>query len=216
VHTLIECLHWPWAPGVCVTVLAVEALLLTLLPTKLLGRRSVRFCAMFVCFCLAAGEILMVKLDRSASDARHRQDMEAIFARFVKLDQDILALQTNARATEESRSLPRDNLKRQALDLSNEILEFLISREIPPGYGQGGFGAGPYGGKPSDTTQYDDETLRSYLNVFQPRVAEMRDELKKRGLSDPRLEVEFPNPVNTYSIRAIAERIAALAEKAPG
>jgi hypothetical protein len=95
-------------------------------------------------------------------------------------------------------------------------LEFLIGREIPPGYGQGGFGEGPYGGKPTDTKNYDEETLRSYLDVFQSRVTEMHDELRKRELSDTKLEAEYPNPVNTYSIRTVAERIAALAKKLPG
>lgn len=119
-HSLIEWLHWPLAPGICVTVLGVEAFVITLLPAKFLERKGVNLRAIILCFGLAAGEIWMVKIDRRITYEEHRRDMEAIFARFVKLDQDILALQNNARATEESRVLPADNLKRQAIDLSNE------------------------------------------------------------------------------------------------
>jgi hypothetical protein len=172
--------------------------------------------AIVVCFVLAAGEIWMVRLDRIAVDDQHKQDMHDIFGRFVKLDQDVLALHNNAATTVATRSLPADNLKRQAIDLSNEILSFLISREAPPGYGQGGFGEGPYGGKPVDTKDYDAQTLRSYFDAFQLRVDRMHDDLKKRGLTDPEFDTEYANTVNTYSIRVIAERIAALAKRLPG
>jgi hypothetical protein len=94
-------------------------------------------------------------------------------------------------------------------------LQFLISREVPPGYGQGGFGEGPYGGKPTDTKTYDQETLSIFYNVFEPRVVAIHDDFKRKGISDKQLDDEYAQPVNTYSIRAIAERIAALAERLP-
>ena len=134
--------------GICVCLLGVEALIITLVPVKRMERAPAKLAAVVVCFVLAAGEIWMVKLDREETFAQHERDMQAIFARFVSLKRDILALQANATPTLEARVLPSDSLKRRALDLSNEILHFLISRAVPPGYGQGGYGEGPYGGKP--------------------------------------------------------------------
>lgn len=208
---------WPPAPGICVCLLGAEALLITLIPPEMLNdRRWIKRLAIVVCFVLAFGEIWMVRLDREATDDQHKQEMRDIFGRFVKLDQDVLALHGNAATTAATRSLPADNLKREAIDLSNEILSFLISREAPPGYGQGGFGEGPFGGKPTDTKDYDAQTLRSFFDAFQIRVDRMHDNLKKRGLTDPEFDAEYSNTVNTYSIRSIAERIAALAKRLPG
>jgi hypothetical protein len=123
-----------------VTLLGVEALIITLLPIKFLEHRSVKAFAVSLCFVLAVSEILAVKQDRRENNEQHTHDMEAIFTRFGGLHLDLVALQSNASATLQSRSLPDDSLKRQALDLSNEMLQFLVSREIPPGYGQGDLG----------------------------------------------------------------------------
>jgi hypothetical protein len=209
--------YWPILPGICITVLGAEALGITFIPAKVLEERKwIKRTAIAVCFTLAFGEIWMVKLDRKATDEQHKHDMQDIFARFVKLDQDVLALHSNAPLTAATRSLPSDNLKRQAIDLSNEVLSFLLSRETPPGYGQGGYGEGPFGGKPADTKDYDAQTMRSYFDAFQIRVDRMHDELKKHGLTDPEFDTEYAHTVNTYSIRTVAERIAALAKKLPG
>jgi hypothetical protein len=218
-QNVIDFWHWLWpiAPGICVCLLGAEALGITLIPVKALDERKwIKRTAIVVCFLLAAGEIWMVKLERKAIDEQHKRDMQDIFCQFVKLDQDVLAVHNNAPVTAATRSLPADNLKRQAIDLSNEILSFLISREAPPGYGQGGFGEGPFGGKPADTKDYDAQTMRSYFDAFQIRVDRMHDALKKRGLTDPEFDTEYSNTVNTYSIRTIAERIGELAKKLPG
>jgi hypothetical protein len=206
---------WPLEPGICVTLLGVEALVITLLPVRFLDHKPVKFCAVLLCFVLAVAEILVVKRDRRETNEQHTHDMQEIFFRFGGLHSDLVAIQANAPATQQSRSLPADSLKRRALDLSNEMLQFLVSREIPPGYGQGGYGEGPFGGKPSDTKQYDKETLGDYFKVFEPRVSDIREEFKKRGITDERLEAEYPNPVNTYSVRAIAERIGTMAKRLP-
>jgi hypothetical protein len=211
--------HWGWPilPGICISLLGAEALGITLIPVKALEERKwIKRTAIAVCFILAFGEIWMVKLDRRGTDEQHKHDMQDIFDRFVKLDQDILALHSNAPLTAATRSLPSDNLKRQAIDLSNEILSFLISREAPPGYGQGGYGEGSFGGKPADTKDYDAQTMRSYFDAFQIRVDRIHDELKKHGLTDPEFDTEYAHTVNTYSIRTVAERIAVLTKKLPG
>jgi len=158
----------------------------------------------------------MVKLDRNGTDEQHKHDMQDILDRFVKLDQDVLALNSNAPVTAATRPLPTDNLKRQAIDLSNEVLSFLISREAPPGYGQVGYGEGLFGVKPADTKDYDAQTMRSYFDAFRIRVGRMHDELKKSGLTDPEFDTEYAHTVNIYSMWTVAERIAALAKKLPG
>src|SRR5712692_1393281 len=166
--------HYIWLlpPGICVLFLGVEALAITLLPPGWLQKGWVKIPAIVVCFLLAFGEISVIRHDRQDSYDQHKQDMQEIVRRFGGLHQDMLALQSNVPATLQTRSLPADNLKRSALDLSNEILQFLISREIPPeGFGQGGYGEGPFGGgKPSDSKAYDTETISTFMNAFEPRV----------------------------------------------
>lgn len=78
-----------------------------------------------------------------------------------------------------------------------------------------GYGEGPYGGKPANTQAYDAETLQNYFSVFETPVRDIHDEFKQRGITDERLEAEYSNPINTYSIRAIAERIGTLAKRLP-
>jgi hypothetical protein len=111
VHFMIDLWHrmWPFAPGICVCLLGAEALLITLIPPSMLdAQKWIKRCALVVCFVLAAAEIWMVKLDRKATDEQHKQDMQEIFERFVKLDQDVLTLHNNAAATVATRTLPAD------------------------------------------------------------------------------------------------------------
>jgi hypothetical protein len=208
-------LFWLIPPGMLVLVLGVEALIITVIPTKVMEDRGVKLLAVVICFALAFGEGAIIRHEHRETAEQHKRDMEEIFARFVKLDQDVLALQHNNRVQAESKPNSSDTLRTRTLDLSNEILQFLVSREVPPGFGQGGFGEGPFGGKPSDTTAYDKQTVESYFDVFEPRVKQIREELKHRGLSDSELDREFNDTTNTYSIRAIAERLTALAERLP-
>jgi hypothetical protein len=95
------------------------------------------------------------------------------------------------------------------------MLQFLMSREVPPGFGQGGYGEGPFGGKSDDTKAYDAETLQNYFTAFETRVRDIHGQFKQRGITDELLEAEYFNPINTYSIRAIAERIGTLAKRLP-
>jgi hypothetical protein len=213
-HKLVD-LIWLIPPGMLVLVLGVEALIVTLLPTKVMEKRNVKLLAVIICFALAIGEGAIIRHEHRETAEQHKKDMEAIFERFVKLDQDVLALQQNNRVQAESKPNSSDTLRKRTLDLSNQILQFLVNREVPPGFGQGGFGEGPYGGKPPDTTEYDKQTVKSYFDAFEPRVKQIREEFKNRGLTDEELDREFSNSENTYSIRAIAERLTALAERLP-
>src|ERR1700693_2024289 len=134
---------WPLWPGMCVLFLGVEALIITLIPPDKLQKWWVRVLALGLCFFLVLGELRAVKHEREETYEQRRHDMQDILSRFGGLHQDVVALQSNVAASKDARYLPTDSLKRRALDLSNEILRFLISREVPPeGFGQGGYGEG--------------------------------------------------------------------------
>lgn len=202
-------------PGIFVTILGVEALMLAVWPDEIAkAKKRIKIIAVVLASVLATSEILVLRRDRQETLDQHTRDMEGLFGRFSNLDQTTAALLQNERT---SRRMPADGdiLKKQVLDLSNDMLQFLISREVPPGWGQGRYGEGPYGGKPTDTEAYDKETLDTYLRAFEPRVATIYETLRKRGLRDEQLSSEYSNPVNIYSVRNIAERLTSLAEKLP-
>jgi hypothetical protein len=50
---------------------------------------------------------------------------------------------------------------------------------------------------------------------FAKRVSDIRDALKNEGLTDAELDAAYKSPLNSYSIRSIAERIGSLAERLP-
>lgn len=103
--------------------------------------------------------------------------------------------------------------QKAALDLCNEILQFLADCQTPVGFGQGGFGQGGYGGGIPKGEAYQKETMALFTAKFQSRVTALRDVLAKRGLRDTELDLEYRHPANGYSIKAIAEGIERLATK---
>jgi hypothetical protein len=153
--------------------------------------------------------------DRRIQDFNHRKEMAALLGRFTAVEQLLNDLRVNslrARKPEVASSL---SLKGRALDLSDEILQFLVTRQITPGYGQGGFGEGPFGGTDTNAEAYQNQTVAMFAGTFQSRVISIRDALAKQGLKDSQLDSEYKSPTNAFSIRTIAERIGALAEKLP-
>jgi hypothetical protein len=80
---------------------------------------------------------------------------------------------------------------------------------------KGGFGEGGFGGTDTEAEAYQKQTVEMYAGAFQSRVIEIRDALAKQGLKDIQLDPEYKSPANAFSIRTIAERIGALAEKLP-
>lgn len=224
-HVITEYL-WLVPPGVCVLLLGVEALIITLIPSRLMEKRAIKVMGVLFCFVLAIGEIVVIKHDRNETLQQHSVDIKGIFSRFVKLDQDMVALQRTGQVQQAAISAynvrpsisPTDSLRQQTLNLANEILRFLVTRELPPsGFGQGGFGEMLFGGgKPSQIQTYDRGTVAIYQKRFAGRVRAIRDQLRDLGLGDEQLDTEYASPnLNTYSIREIAERLTALAERFP-
>jgi hypothetical protein len=168
-----------------------------------------------------AGELVVLthnqeqsERDQQTRDEQHKREI----ANLLKHFSDVESLLTSENRVIAARARtgiepPTPTLKMRALDLSQEILQFLVSRQVTPGYGEGGFGAGPYGGVNTADNAYQKQTGEIFAASFQNRVLAMRDAFAKQGLVDEQLNVEIRDPATAYSIRDIAERVSALAEK---
>jgi hypothetical protein len=214
---MTKLLHDWVLPGICITIFSMLAIVLTIFPLptdKSPKAKFLRAIAIVVAAILCVSEIAIIRKDRDNALEQHKHDMDQI-ANFFKKDQSlILGLQRNQTIIQHV--TPRtDPLKRTVLDLSSQILQFLLNREVVPGFGQGPYGEVPFGGKPTDAEAYDKETIDIYLKAYEPQVRTTYEVLKARGLTDPQLAQEYGNPVNTYSIKDTAERLTALASRLP-
>jgi hypothetical protein len=83
VHTLID-LFYRIEPGVLIALLGAEALIITLIPPKILEKNlAVKITAAIVCFALLVGEIRIIKHDREETAKQHRDEMKDVFGRFA-------------------------------------------------------------------------------------------------------------------------------------
>jgi len=204
---------WPPRPGVAIALLGIVAALIAIFPIPA-KQRWLQALAFVVCTALVVVEIRAIISDRNAADAQHAEDLAVQARGFASLQTLLNQSQQATLAALRVQSLPVTSVKRRALDLSNEILQFLVSREIQPGYGQGGYGKVPYGGISKDDA-YQNETLKIFNASFGKRVVDIHDALQRERLTDPELDTEYKSPLNSYSIRSIAERIGSLAERLP-
>jgi hypothetical protein len=106
------------------------------------------------------------------------------------------------------RGAPETSLKRRALQLSADILQFISERNHnePPL-------PGPATWK-EDTDRlirYSRETMDLYSQQFGARVIATRNELAGRGLNDAELDRFYEHPTNPIGVRIVGERIGALA-----
>lgn len=212
--------HLPsWAfPGICVTIFSLLALVLTIIPlpadAKATKTKVLKVGVIVIAAVLCVSEIAIIKKDRDDTLKQHRDDMDKIAGYFEDEQSLLLGVQKNQTIIE--MVTPRaDSLKRSTIDLSNDILQFLLNREVVPGFGQGPFGEEPFGGRPNDTEAYDKGTISHYIVVFEPQVRVKYEALKAHGLTDSQLEQEYGNPANTYSIKDTAERLTNLASRLP-
>jgi hypothetical protein len=79
---------------------------LTLLPPESLQTLRVKIAAIVLCFLLAFGEISALRHDRQEAYDRHKEDMQEIVSRFTGLHQDVVALQSNLSATQQTDLYP--------------------------------------------------------------------------------------------------------------
>ncbi len=122
-------------------------------------------------------------------------------------------IRVNAARERSANGADSSGLKTRAFALSGEILQFLVNRQVVPGFGQAGFGETPFGGIDTSTEAYQKQTVGMYNATFQDRVSAIREALAVQDLTDSQLDIERRNPANAYSVKEIAQRIAGLAEK---
>lgn len=191
-------------PGTFIGILGAFATVLAVLegPKDRWGRAA----ALVVIFSLLYYEIFDVHREREAQDRQHKLIMDS----FTYIQRLLIDYRLSAeRLVQLPKLAPEPSLKRDAAELSNAILEFLVNQKVQPGYGQGGFGTGTYGGAPMD----DERVMEAYQRHFQQRVVRVRNEFAKRGITDPELDDEYQNPVNSYSLRSITERLGVLSDR---
>ena len=211
---------WSVPSGYLIALLAFVVFLPTLLPPdKLKGwLKSIFVCAALL---LVAGELSVLThsqkqadIDRKTQDDAHQKEITKLLTHFTTVETLLTDdIKINSMRAHISSGPAEPALKSRALDLSDEILQFLVNRQVSPGYGQGGYGEGGFGGTDTSSDEYQKKTVEMYSATFRDRAVAIRDALAKQGLTSKELDGEISNPANAYSIRTIAQQISALAEK---
>jgi hypothetical protein len=213
-------LLWSLPSGFLVAILAVVVFIPTLIPPERFKPR-IKALVGVIGLLLVAGELSVLThgqhqatSDRKAQDEAHKQEMGNLLQHFGLVESLLTAeSHVNALRSQNTNIVSSASLKSRSLDLSSEILQFLVNRQVAPGFGQGGFGEGGFGGTDTTTDAYQKQTAEMFTVTFQDRVTAIRDALAKQGLTDKQLDTEYQKPSNAYAIKTIAERIASLAEK---
>ena len=213
---------WSLPSGFLIAILAFVAFIPIFIPSTS-GKLWMRALLGVISLLLVAGELSVLThsqeqttRDRKAQDEAHKEEMGNLLQHF-SLIESLLTAEThvNALKSQNTNTVSSASLKNRTLDLTGEILQFLVNRQISPGFGQGGYGEGGFGVTDTATNAYQKQTVEMFRATFQNRVTTIRDALAKQGLTDKELDAEYQNPGNAYSIKTIAERIVALAEKLP-
>jgi hypothetical protein len=211
---------WSLPSGFLIAILAIPALIPALIPPGKF-KPWMKALVSVIAVLLVAGELSVLThsqeqatSDRKAQDEEHKQEIGKLLQHFGFIE-SLLTAEThvNALKSQNTNAVSSASLKSRSLDLSGEILQFLVNRQVAPGFGQGGFGEGGFGGTDTNTDAYQRQTAEMFAVAFQTRVTAIRDALAKQGLTDKQLDAEYQKSSNAYAIKTIAERIAALAEK---
>jgi hypothetical protein len=209
---------WSVPSGSLIAISAFVALIPGLIPPNKLNGKLRAFFLLFTLL-LVAGELSVLShnqqqsaTDRQAQDLKHEQEITKLLTHFSTVE-NLLTTDIRINAMKSRNGASPSTLKNRALDLSDEILQFLVSRQVSPGYGQGGYGSGEFGGIDTSTEAYQKQTVEMFTATFLDRVTAIRDALAEQGLTDKQLDAEYRNPMNAYSIKTIAQQIASLAEK---
>src|SRR2546422_3519340 len=195
-------------PGFWIGVLGFLAATVTVFPDAVEGLGPLQRGGAVAVFFL-----LMVLEIRALISARAQQEEQSWnvlngLAEIQRPTAAVISAQAELRSSEQPHHVSSDSLKRRALILADEILRWLLRNEsrqqIVP--------------RPamwhSDTeamlAQFR-EMMGEYSRLFGSRVIAMRNELATRGLQDPELELFYEHPTNPLGIRAVGERLGALA-----
>jgi len=215
---LIRGLHHeaPWTrwilampPGTFIGILGTFAVVLAVFERAIRGSFA-KAVTLIVAFSLLYFEV--VDLQKAQKDQEH--EYESITGNFLYIQKLLIDYRESVDRLADLRSSPqspneRETLKRDAAGLSHAILDFLVKQKVQPGYGQGGFGVGTFGGGPIAEQQ----TMETYKRSYESQVIGLRNRFAKLGITDPELEDEYLKPINSYSLRSIAERLGALSDR---
>jgi hypothetical protein len=213
-------LLWSLPSGFLIAILAFVVFIPTIVPSARL-KPWIKALFSIVGLLLVAGELSVLThsqyqatSDRKAQDEMHKQEIGNLLQHFGFVEGLLTAeSHINALKSQNTNSVSSRSLKNRSLDLSGEILQFLVKRQAAPGFGQDGYGEGGIGGRDTTTDAYQKQTAEMFAVTFQARVTAIRDALARQGLTDKQLDTEYRKPGSAYSIETVAERIVALAEK---
>jgi hypothetical protein len=202
-------------PGTLTVVMALLAAICAMpkITSTLDGCAWLRYLAVAVLCCLAAGEIFILTHEQHVGE-EHFSYIVSRFDRSDKLTAALQQAQTRQSALP-SKSLPQrptisQALKRKAIDLSVSILAFLAARQAgePPL-------ARPetWNQDVNADTKYLMETMALYSQRFGSEVIAVHDELAKMNLYDKELDAYYEHPTNPLGVRTVAEHLGALAEQ---
>jgi hypothetical protein len=214
--------YWEWhipSPGVGVAAMAVAASLMSL-SGEMEGREKLAWTILLFAFLFL--EITSINQDRLKqsqifSDLLTEgrlalQQERRTFQKVVDTQKDVNSLASVNDDLRQARlAQPRttaqtakkeDDLKTRALELSKEILEFLVlRRNADPQLGQEGARfTGAFDGPSPENDKippYMKQTLNLFAARFQKRIAEIHDELATWGLRDGSLDAVYKNPAQT-------------------
>jgi len=221
-------LHWPFCPGVFIAVLAVLAAAVTFWEKP---PRLVKVIFTFIFLILMSCEVWMMSKDRNAHDIAEqtardteRQHFEATMTRFENLQRTSEDLKEAKIRVQRIAAKPVESLKKRALVLSENILQFLADRAQT----QPQFGLTRYNTREETTAgmaresqeyeRYTKETGSIYLSRFGVQVAEILGELKARGIDIGSSELKCiwaADVGNTLTLRECGVNLGLFGERLP-
>ena len=213
--------HWVHPVGYSISFLAVAAAVMTLRP-DMKGMEKVVW--VLVIFVFLRAELKAIAKDRTDAD-NHFQAMISRFDQLQLTQNSLLVTFQNLprpveRPATRPPNVPKQDLRTRGLVLSKDILEFLADRQrtAPAMTIPHVLTSSP--ALASQTPPYMKETLAQFAQRFQPRIANIRDELLSVGLKDGSLDLAANDPTGMYGdthtfIRNVGDAIRNLVLELP-
>lgn len=178
-----------------------------------------KFFAIVFCFFLMFAEIGLLRHQQATSEERFEKGEEhfgTLLFNFQQVDKDLIAYTVAQQRVEDDLKKPQpkipnetSNLKRSALRLSADILNFLVERDAKtPPYPQN---SNTWQQDSQRIVTYNTETDDLFSKMFGAKVLNVHSQFEKHGLKDPQLDRFYQYPTNTIGMRTAGERIGALA-----
>jgi hypothetical protein len=206
---------WLPPPGVTIVLLGALAIAAPLLrPNPTANEKRIWIIVVVV---LTIVEIWAILRERRRQD----QQFAVILQGFTELPQTTAAAVVAGERLREADAahLARASLKRRALALSHEILQFLLDREQTAPYAPmrrpSHADTAVFQLDPATIVAYMNQTVSQFSQQFLAQVKDVREELARHGKTDAALDRYLASLVNPLTIRLAAERLGALAGELP-